>query len=123
MREFRWTPIYEEENWTQLLLPLFTSYYLDDDGEARPITIHGRRGDISGERRGSMRRAQRTSLTLLLLAFAIGSFSLATLILPVISAALMPLALLGLLLGIGMGLSSILPLVLVWRFNRREAGP
>jgi hypothetical protein len=123
LREFRWTPNYSQKNWTQLLLPIYTSYYLDDDDNPQAVTIHGQRGGIFGVRRSSMRRAQRTTLALLILAFALGAFSLLAMILPVLNAALLPLAILGLLFAFGLGLSSIVPLALAWRFNRRESGP
>lgn len=123
IRAFRWAPVYGEKNWTQLLLPIYTSYYLDDDGEPQPVTIHGQRGGISGQRRSSMRRAGRTTLTLLILAIVLGSFSLLAMALPILNAALFPLALLGLLLAFGLGLSSIIPVASAWRFNRRESGP
>jgi hypothetical protein len=123
LREFRWTPVYRDKNWTQVLLPIYTSYYLDDDGRPQPVTIHGQRGGIFGVRRSSMSRAQRTTLALLILAFAIGAVSLLAMVLPVLNASLLPLAILGLLLAFGLGLSSIIPLALAWRFNRRESAP
>lgn len=118
LRGFRWTPTYQAQHWTQLLLPIYTSYYRDDEGEAQAVTIHGRTGHVSGPRRGSMKRAQRVSLIMLLAALAIGFLSLLAMILPGLNVALMPLGILGLVVSILLGLSSVIPIASVWRFNR-----
>jgi hypothetical protein len=118
LREFRWTPAYRGQHWTQLLLPVYTSFYLDDDGAPQAVTVHGTTGQIAGARRGSMKRAQRVSLVLLLIAVAIGFFSLLGIAIPGLNLALMPLGILGLALAFLLGLSSVFPIAAVWRFNR-----
>ncbi|NJN44298.1 MAG: hypothetical protein HC806_05960 [Anaerolineae bacterium] len=67
-REFRWQAEYANQNWTQLLLPIYATYYLDDDQRPQPILLHGQTGQVSGVRRASMKRAQTTALWILLAA-------------------------------------------------------
>ncbi len=118
LRGFRWTPAYQGQHWTQLLLPVYTSFYLDDEGAPQAVTVHGTTGRISGARHGSMKRARRVSLVLLLIAVSIGFFSLLGIIIPGLNVALMPLGILGLAMAFLLGLSSVVPIAAVWRFNR-----
>jgi hypothetical protein len=119
-RQFRWKAQFTNLNWTMLLLPAFTSYYMDDEGKPQVILIHGQTCQISGARKASMQRARNTSLVLLLvgiIVFLIG------LILEVFSGAsplLGMLAVLAILGGIGSSLASIIPYASAWDFNRKN---
>ena len=62
IREFRWSAEYDNLNWTQLLLPVYTTYYLDDEQKPQVVLIHGQSGRISGARRASLKRARRMAL-------------------------------------------------------------
>jgi len=122
IRDFRWSPVYGERNWTQFLRPVFATYYRDDEGRPQPVFLNGQTGQISGVRRASMLRARRIALgvgiaaTLVLLVALIlglaGFFLEATLLTP---------AALGLGLAFILLLAALAPLLLVWRFNRRQA--
>lgn len=65
LRQYRWDARFTGLNWTLLLLPVFATYYLDEDGKRRPVLFHGQTGRASGQRRASTRRAGRLSLILL----------------------------------------------------------
>ncbi len=65
IREYHWSPEYSDINWTLFLLPVFSTYYLDDDQVPIPVFIHGQTGKFSGSRRASMKRGHRTALILL----------------------------------------------------------
>ncbi|MEO0468412.1 MAG: hypothetical protein AAF206_02235 [Bacteroidota bacterium] len=67
IREFRWSPEFQHQNWTQLLMPVLTTYYLDDEGKRQPIYIHGQTAVVHGNRRASEKKAVRRSNVLLLI--------------------------------------------------------
>ena len=71
-REFRWSPDFVDQNWTQLLLPVYTTYYLDDDLTPQPVLIHGQSGQLNGRRQASMQRARRA--TFITAGVAVGIF-------------------------------------------------
>ena len=125
VRQFRWSPEFPRRNWTLLLLPVLTTYYLDDERGLQVVMLHGRSGVISGSRRASFKRAQRTSLGFLLAALVL---FLLGLLLAGASIALPPLLALGgfaLVAALVLGLGAVIPPVVVWSFNRsqRRASP
>lgn len=119
IRQFRWSPAYTGQHWTLLLLPLYTTYYLDDDDKPRPVLINGQSGRVYGVRRASMQRAQHTALIIVAIAAVLFLLSLAV---GVAGLAVPPLLVVG---GIGgvlalcVGLGAIIPIVRAWRFNRK----
>ena len=122
IRQFSWQPVFEPPNWTLLLQPVYSSYYLDDEGLPRQVLIHGQTGVVHGDRRASLQRATKTTVGLLIAAvvlFVIG------LLLATAGAVLPPALAIG-LVGIGLafllGVGSLTPLVMVWWFNRDRAG-
>jgi hypothetical protein len=120
LRDFRWSPEYRNLNWTQLLLPACTTYYLDDDRNPQPVLIHGRSGQTSGSRRASMKRAQRVSLIMAAAAIVIAILSLVVMVAPFVPPDLSPVATIGIAVALVIGLFAILPIVIVWRFNRSQ---
>ena len=117
-RNFRWKADYGNLNWTLLLLPIMTTYYLDDDENPQPILIHGQSGRISGPQRASMKRAQQTALIILGVAVVIFILSLIVggvgLVMPLL---LVP-GIIGLVAATAIGLLAIAPIVIAWQFNR-----
>ena len=90
IRQFHWDPAYSEHHWTSMLLPVFTTYYLDDEQNQIPLLIHGRTAKMIGRKVGSMQLARRTSMImgavalflLLLITIAyVGGFGESTLLL------------------------------------------
>ncbi|GAB4581670.1 MAG: hypothetical protein Fur0022_44190 [Anaerolineales bacterium] len=119
VREFRWQAAYTNQNWTQLHLPLYTTYYLDDDNRPQPVLLNGQTGRLSGARRASMKRAQMTALWILLAAALVFGISV---VLGLMGVAFPPLLIVG---GIGVfvafaiALGAIYPVFRVWQFNKR----
>lgn len=118
VREFRWQAAYTNPNWTQLHLPVYTTYYLDDDNRPQPVLLNGQTGRLSGARRASMKRAQTAALWILVAAvavFAIGFVS------GLVGLAVPPLLVVG---GIGgfisflVALGALYPVFRVWQFNK-----
>ena len=120
MRDFRWQPTYSNQHWTLLLLPMYVTYYLDDDQTPLPLLLNGETGQLSGRRQASMKRARRVSF--IIAGVAVGIFlislfiALAGFLLD--SNGLGILAGLGVLVAFAVGLASLYPLYRVWQFNR-----
>ncbi|MBE0696511.1 MAG: hypothetical protein IH586_06275, partial [Anaerolineaceae bacterium] len=121
LRQFAWKAQLSQINWTLMLLPAYSSYYLDDQGKPQSILIHGQTGQIYGTRRASLRKASSTSLGLFLLGiilFLVGlildSFSAANPWLGGISPLLI-------LVGIGSAVAAFFPYLAAWDFNRKQS--
>ena len=111
---------YEPLNWTQMLLPLYISFYTDDSGQPHPVYVNGQTGAIGGLRLASQRKGWRwAGLT----AAAAGGLLLIALLCFALSVAVPPLALLGIplaVLAIAVGLGAIVPAVWPWQWNRKQ---
>ncbi|MBN1992887.1 MAG: hypothetical protein JW953_09285 [Anaerolineae bacterium] len=120
VRQFRWKAEYHNLNWTLLLLPVYTTYYLDDEQQPQPILIHGQSGYLSGPRRASMKRAQQTALIIVGVAIAIFILSLLLGIASIFMPPLLMVAIIGLIIALIVGLLAIAPLAIAWQFNRSQ---
>jgi hypothetical protein len=120
-RDFRWQAQYEGQHWTLLLLPLYTSYYLDDEGKSQPVLVHGQTGQLHGPRRASLKRAQRAILMLVGAAGIIFGLSLLAGVGGLLFPPLLVLAALGLVAALLVGLAAIVPPLVVWQTNRRQS--
>jgi hypothetical protein len=120
LREFNWSPEFSSQNWTLLLNPLFTSFYLDDEGEIQVVMINGQSGKVSGARRASMKRAQRIAWVVLGVAFIVFLISSILTALGIVVAPALPVGVLGLALSVLIGLGAIMPFIIVWQFNRAQ---
>lgn len=114
IRQYGWQPDFSAQNWTLLLLPIYSTYYLDDDGQPLPILLNGRTGQISGTKKASMKRAKKYARNLAILAAVLFLATLALLL-------LRPnLALFTLILTLFIGLGAIVPIAQASRFNRSQ---
>jgi len=120
IRDFRWSANYQDQHWTLFLLPVYFSYYLDDERNRnlQPVLIHGQTGHVSGPRRASMKRAQRTALIIVVIAAVIFVLSLLAAAASFFVPLLLILGGLGIALAIILGLLAIAPVVIAWQFNR-----
>lgn len=118
IRGFKWSPSFANRHWTQLLLPVYTSYFLDDDGEAQIVLLHGQTGKLFGRRRASMKRARRLALMILAVTAVLLLLTLVLLGLgSAVNEAILPWAgVLG-VLTVGVGGTAVLPLAYVWYVN------
>jgi len=111
---------YQDQNWTQLLLPVFTTAYRDENGKVHPILINGQNGKIFGVKFASQKQGRNWSLGLFvvaLISFALGLlFAAGTALLPllgVISLAFFASALF-------IGIIAPIPVIWAWNFNRSK---
>ncbi len=77
LRGFKLQPSYTGLNWTQLLVPLYITYYTADDGRRVPVYINGATGQVGGKRLASPRKGLRWAGVSLLLAVALFILALA----------------------------------------------
>ena len=117
MRGFAWQPEFHDQNWTLLLSPAYTSYYLDDEGKPQPVLVNGQTGQLSGKRLASMKRAQRASLYILIAAVVIFLLSLAATAAGALLPPLLPVGAVGLALALFVGLGAVIPVGMTWGFN------
>jgi hypothetical protein len=120
IRQFSWKSQYSNNNWTLMLLPLYTTYYLDAEKVAQPVFIHGQTGQISGVRRASMKRGQRLSLIILVIAVFIFLLSIVLAVASVALPILLVIGVLGFAIALLTAAGAVVPIVLVWQFNRRQ---
>jgi hypothetical protein len=124
IREFGWSPQFGELRWTQLLLPAYTTYYLDDDGAVRRLFLHGQSGRTSGPRRGSLKRARQRALLIVVAAILLAALALA--LVPRLNISREQLVENGtvpaLILAIVVGRLALAPLLAVSKFNRQQDG-
>lgn len=123
VRNFNIQAEYESMNWTQLLLPMYVTYYTDDQGLTHPVYINGQSGSTGGLRLASQRKGWIWAGVLLaigLVLFLSGMISFAaTPLFP-------PLGVVGtllIILGLVVGVASLIPAVWPWRWNREQEAP
>jgi hypothetical protein len=120
LRQFTWNPEFNNLNWTLLLLPVISTYYCDDEGEIIPVNLHGQTGQISGRRYASKFKAQRTSLIILTISIILFIFSLLLALGSILLPVILVLGMLSFLISLLVGISSIIPIAMVWNFNRQH---
>jgi hypothetical protein len=120
LRQFHWTPSFDRDNWTLMLLPAYTSYYLDDQGTTHQVMIHGQTGAITGARRASMRRAGNTCLVLLLLGIILFLLGLITESFTQAFPFVGGLSTIMILIGIVSSVGSVVPYLSAWDFNHKN---
>ncbi len=118
LRRFAWRPKFNSLNWTLLLLPVYTTYYLDDEGHPQAVWINGKSGQLSGRRRASPSRARRAALIWLIAAAICFLISLALAAASTFAPLLLALAVLALTFALLAGIGAATPLLRVWWFNR-----
>ncbi len=119
-RNFRWAPEFKQKNWTYLLRPVYTTYYLDDESHPQPVFINGQSGHLSGVRSASMKRAQQTALWILGAALLICLLSVIVGVAGIFFPPVLIIGVIGFILAVIIGLGAIVPIAVVWNFNRNQ---
>ena len=120
IRKYRWSPAFTNLHWTLLLLPVFTTYYVDDKAVVHPLLIHGQTGQTFGRKRASETQARKTAGVLLAIALLVGLLSIVVSGIGVVAPPLVVVGVLGIILAALVGVSAIIPPIMVWRFNQEQ---
>ncbi len=119
-RNFTLEAIYEHLHWTEFFLPMYTTFYTDDNGDPQILFVNGESGRISGLRLASQKKGFQIAGIMAVIAgvfllLALLGFLL-TMILPLASI----VAALAGLLGIALGIAAIVPAVWPSQWNRKQ---
>lgn len=120
VRDFRWQPDFSNRNWTLLLLPLYATYYLNDENQAQAVYLDGQSGEVRGDRYASAKRARRTAFLILAVAGGIFLISLMVALAGLIVAPLLAVGAGGLAIALLVSLAALIPPTIVWQFNRSQ---
>lgn len=124
IRNFHLKADYKNLNWTEFFLPMYTSFYTDDEGQPQIVVINGESGEIRGPRMASRKRGLRIAGIMAVIAavfLVLALFgALITLVMP-------PIGLIAMLfgvIGLGLGIAAIIPAVWPGQWNRKQGdGP
>ncbi len=122
-RNFSMTARFSNQNWTEFFLPMYTTYYTDDEGQPQIVIINAETGTIRGPRLASRKRGARIAWTMAAVA---GALFLLALIGLLLTFAIPPMGLIAGLLGLlGLGVSVFAIVTAVWpaQWNRKQTGP
>ncbi|HEY9077700.1 MAG TPA: hypothetical protein VIO61_14295 [Anaerolineaceae bacterium] len=119
IRQYEWQPSFPSANWTLLLEPVLSTYYLDDDNHPQIVLIHGLTGKVSGMRRSSMKKATRTATILFVIAAILFVLSLLMGLISVPFPPLAPVTIISLVVALGLATGGGGCLLTAWQFNRK----
>lgn len=120
LRNFNLRAHFESVNWTQLLLPVYVTYYTDDQGIPHPVYINGQTGVTGGLRLASQRKGwiwAGVSLASAIFFFLLGILSFAS------TPLFVPLGVLGgvlVFVGLVLGILAIVFAFWPWQWNRKQ---
>ena len=120
LRQFSWQAQFQDQNWTLLLQPVYTTYYLDDASKPLPVLVHGQTGQISGRRQASYKRAQRTAISLIVTAGILFIVSLIAWTFSILLPPVSTIGVLGMVASLLVGFAAVIPLATVWWFNKSQ---
>ncbi len=122
-RNFALKADYTNLNWTQLYLPLYTTYYKDDEGQPQILIVNGTSGRIQGPRLASRQRGLRIAG---IIAIVAGVFLLLALLGLLLTPLFPPVGIIGALLGLlgfGSGIAALVPAIWPGQWNRKQDAP
>jgi hypothetical protein len=122
-RGFTIHPSFDKVNWTQLLLPMYVSFYTDDTGQPRLVYINAQSGAAGGVRLASQRKGWQLAGTLAGLAALLLVLGVLGLL---VTALIPPAGVLGILfifLAFMLGIGAIVPAAWPWQWNRGQQEP
>jgi hypothetical protein len=121
MRNFTVRAEYQSLHWTQLLLPLYVTWYTDDQGQPHLVYLNGQSGIIGGARLASQKKGWQWAG--ILAGVAAAMFILA-LLCAAVGMVFPPITILGILLGIAaivVACAAIVPAAWPSQWNRGQA--
>jgi hypothetical protein len=122
-RNFSVTADYQNLNWTQFLLPMYVTYYEDDDGQPQFLVVNGMTGTVQGPRLGSREHGNRIAGIVAAVAGGLFVLALMGLLLTLVFPPVGVLAAILAVLGLGTGIGAIFPAVWPNQWNHKQTGP
>jgi hypothetical protein len=122
IRNFSLRADYQSLNWTQQLLPLYVTWYSDDEGTPRILYLNGQSGAIGGTRLASQKKGWKLAGMILVVAAVT---LLAALFFAVVGALFPPGMIFAGLLALAAMLiacAAIVPAAWPWQWNRGQTG-
>lgn len=120
MRNYTTQAQYTMLNWTQLLLPLYVTWYKNDAGEVHLVHVNGSNGTVSGKRFASPKQGWTWAGGIGAVAFAIFVLGLLCLLGGLVFPPLLVLGGLIALVSFVVGLAALIPLFRVWSWNNGQ---
>lgn len=122
-RNFSITAEYQNLNWTQFLLPMYITYYEDDEGQPQFLVVNGSTGAVQGPRLASRKRGAQIAGTIAAVAGGLFILALLGLLLTMVFPPAGVFAAIMAFLGLGTGIGAIFPAVWPNQWNRKQTGP
>jgi hypothetical protein len=105
-------------NWTQLLMPIVSTWYKDENGKTYPIVLNGQSGKVHGKRMASVKQASRWTLGLMVIPVLL---LLAALVISLVAPASIPQNLVcGGVVIFFIALLALIPILRAHHWNNRE---
>lgn len=120
IRSFTLHAGYNKVNWTQLLLPMYVSWYTDDAGMSRLVYVNAQSGAVGGLRLASQRKGWQTAGILAGFAALMLVLGVAGLLLMALMPPLGALGILFIVLAFILGIAAIVPAAWPWQWNRGQ---
>jgi Zn-finger nucleic acid-binding protein len=117
IRQFRWSAAHSDQNWTQMLVPIFASYYRDDDDVIRMVYAHGQTGELAGQQRASLKKAKRYSKFIAIGAAVLFTVSLILGMIGYFESTVLPWAVIGFMAAVGLAITAVIPLLIAYSIN------
>lgn len=114
-REINYRGAYKNLNWTQFLLPIYSSYYVDEKGLRHPVVMNAQTGRLYGRRLASIKKARNWTIGLAALPVLVFLISL---LVAVFSTSNSAACVTG--VAILLGFLSLIPLFRAASWNRRQ---
>jgi hypothetical protein len=122
IRSFQAQLEYQDQNWTQLLMPLYVTYYKDDEGQPQVLFINGQTGQNGGPRLASQSKGWQIAIIAGVAAALIFMVSLILLAVTALFPLAAPLGVLGTFLSIVIFVFAVYAAVYPWQWNREQLG-
>jgi hypothetical protein len=119
-RNFVLHAAYGSYNWTQLLFPVFITFYTDDAGSPQMIFVNGQTGKIGGPRLASQKKGWKAAGLFAAVAVALFISAMICLGLAVFLPPLSVLAVVLIVFAFGAGIAAVFPAVWPWQWNRQQ---
>ena len=100
-----------------MLVPIFASYYRDDDDQVRMVYAHGQTGELAGEQRASLKKARRYSTIIGIGATFLFMLSIILAAIGFFESAVLPWAGMGFMAAVGLGITAVLPILIAYSIN------